>query len=177
VQLERTGLVTREANKGYRVAPPLGGEQLEALFDARLIVESGAVDLAARGDVEALRSRLDAALAVQAAVAEEIAEVGVGEASEELMARFFRSDWDFHQVLFDATRNPFLEEMSDIITTRVHRMRQIVGGGDDDTERAVQEHRSILDALAVSPSAAVSAMRVHIDNVRVRSRADASHGA
>ncbi len=68
VQLERTGLVTREANKGYRVAPPLAGDQLEALFDARLIVESGAVELAARGDVEALRTRLDAALAVQSDV-------------------------------------------------------------------------------------------------------------
>ncbi|WP_022905100.1 GntR family transcriptional regulator [Curtobacterium sp. B8] len=177
VQLERTGLVTREANKGYRVAPPLAGDQLEALFDARLIVESGAVELAARGDVDALRERLDAALAVQAEVAAEVAAIEVGTVPDELMARFFRSDWDFHQVLFDATHNPFLEEMSEIITTRVHRMRQIVGGGDDDTSRAVAEHRSILDALAISPSAAVSAMRVHIDNVRVRSRADASHGA
>lgn len=175
VQLERTGLVTREANKGYRVAPPLAGDQLEALFDARLIVESGAVELAAHGNVTVLRERLAAALAVQAAVADEIAAVPGDSVPDELTARFFRSDWDFHQVLFDATHNPFLEEMSEIITTRVHRARQIVGGGDDDTERAVQEHRSILDALAVSPSAAVSAMRVHIDNVRVRSRADASH--
>ena len=31
VQLERTGLVTREALKGYRVAPPLGLAQLQEL--------------------------------------------------------------------------------------------------------------------------------------------------
>ncbi|MFJ7288501.1 MULTISPECIES: GntR family transcriptional regulator [unclassified Curtobacterium] len=177
VQLERTGLVTREANKGYRVSPPLAGDQLEALFDARLIVESGAVELAARGDVPALRTRLAAALEEQAAVAREIAGVGVGAASEELMARFFRADWQFHQLVFDATRNPFLEEMSEIITTRVHRMRQIVEGGGDDTERAVQEHRDILEALAEDPASAVAAMRHHIDAVRLRSRADASHTA
>ncbi|MCJ1715150.1 GntR family transcriptional regulator [Curtobacterium sp. VKM Ac-2922] len=175
VQLERTGLVVREANKGYRVAPPLAGEQLEALFDARLIVETGAVDLAARGDVVALRARLEAALAEQAEVAADIARVGAGAASEETMARFFRSDWQFHQVLFDATRNPFLQEMSEAITTRVHRMRQMVEGGDDDTDRAVHEHQAIIDALAVDPAAAVAAMRAHIDAVRERSRADASH--
>ncbi|MBT2502242.1 GntR family transcriptional regulator [Curtobacterium sp. ISL-83] len=175
VQLERTGLVTREANKGYRVAPPLAGDQLEALFDARLIVESGAVELAAHGDVAVLRAHLERALEQQAAVAREVAEFGSEAAPEELVGRYFRSDWDFHQVIFDATRNPFLEEMSEIITTRVHRMRQLVGGGGDDTGRAVDEHRSIVDALGVSPSAAVAAMRVHIDNVRMRSRADASH--
>lgn len=175
VQLERTGLVTREANKGYRVAPPLAGDQLEALFDARLILESGAVELAARGDTEALRRHLETALERQAAVAREVAEFGSEAAPEELVGRYFRSDWDFHQAIFDATGNPFLEEMSEVVTTRVHRMRQIVGGGGDDTRRAVDEHRSILDALSVSPSAAVAAMRVHIDSVRVRSRADASH--
>ncbi|MBT1621306.1 GntR family transcriptional regulator [Curtobacterium flaccumfaciens pv. oortii] len=175
VQLERTGLVTREANKGYRVSPPLAGDQLEALFDARLIVESGAVELAARGDVDTLRERLGVALDEQAAVADEVAAVGAGAASDELMARFFRSDWQFHQVIFDATRNPFLEEMSEIITTRVHRMRQIVEGGGDDTDRAVHEHRLVVDALAVGPSDAVAAMRHHIDAVRLRSRADASH--
>jgi DNA-binding GntR family transcriptional regulator len=175
VQLERTGLVTREANKGYRVAPPLAGDQLEALFDARLIVESGAVELAARGDVDALRARLAAALDEQAAVADEVATVGADHAPDELMARFFRSDWQFHQVLFDATRNPFLEEMSEIITTRVHRMRQIVEGGGDDTARAVAEHRAILDALADGPTGAVRAMRAHLEAVRLRSRADATH--
>ncbi|MFJ4077117.1 GntR family transcriptional regulator [Curtobacterium sp. NPDC089991] len=175
VQLERTGLVTREANKGYRVSPPLAGDQLEALFDARLIVESGAVELAARGDVDALRGRLGTALDEQAAVADEVAAVGAAEASEELMARFFRSDWQFHQLIFDATRNPFLEEMSEIITTRVHRMRQIVEGGGDDTDRAVHEHRAVVDALAVGPAEAVAAMRHHIDAVRLRSREDASH--
>jgi DNA-binding GntR family transcriptional regulator len=56
-------------------------------------------------------------------------------------------------------------------------MRQIVEGGDDDTERAVAEHRAVLDALAVDAPTAVAAMRHHIDAVRVRSRADASHSA
>ena len=47
VLLERTGLVTREAHKGYRVSPPISDGQLEALFDARLVLEGGATELAA----------------------------------------------------------------------------------------------------------------------------------
>ena len=47
VQLERTGLVTRVAHKGYRVAPPIADGQLEALFEARLVLESGATAPAA----------------------------------------------------------------------------------------------------------------------------------
>src|SRR5690606_32939295 len=46
VHLERTGLVTREALKGYRVAPPLGAAQLRELFDARLILETEAARMA-----------------------------------------------------------------------------------------------------------------------------------
>ena len=46
VQLERTGLVTREALRGYRVAPPLGLDQLRELFDARIMLETHATRLA-----------------------------------------------------------------------------------------------------------------------------------
>ncbi|OSM43124.1 GntR family transcriptional regulator [Nesterenkonia sp. PF2B19] len=47
VQLEHTGLVTRVALKGYRVAPQLSGQQLRELFEMRMIVEMAAVERAA----------------------------------------------------------------------------------------------------------------------------------
>ena len=55
VQLERTGLVTREALKGYRVAPPFGPEELSELFDARLMLEVEATRLAGFEELEARR--------------------------------------------------------------------------------------------------------------------------
>ena len=48
VNLEHTGLITRTALRGYRVAPPFNAEQIGQLLDARAIVELGALDQALR---------------------------------------------------------------------------------------------------------------------------------
>src|SRR5699024_3648519 len=54
VGLERTGLVVREALRGYRVSPPLDREQLQELFIARETVETTATMLATPADDELL---------------------------------------------------------------------------------------------------------------------------
>src|SRR5690606_4193020 len=56
VDLERTGLVVREALRGYRVSPPLDHGQLQELFIARETVETAATKLATPADDELLRS-------------------------------------------------------------------------------------------------------------------------
>lgn len=177
VQLERTGLVTREAHKGYRVAPPIADDQLEALFDARVVLESGATALAARTP-ETLVPVLEGALADHTAVMERVQNSpGSGEMPVELIREYFAVDWNFHHLIFEGARNPFLLDMSEAISTRVHRMRQTVKTGVSDALEAVTEHRAVLDALTVSPDAAAQAMREHIDKVRERSRRDAARQA
>lgn len=173
VQLERTGLVTREAHKGYRVAPPIADDQLEALFDARVVLESGATALAAR-EPDALIPALESALADHAAVMKRVRSIGSADMPVEMIREYFAVDWNFHHLIFEGARNPFLLDMSEAISTRVHRMRQTVTTGVNDAEEAVSEHRAVLDALSKGPEAAAQAMREHVDNVRERSRRDAA---
>ena len=173
VQLERTGLVTREAHKGYRVAPPISDGQLEALFDARLVLEGGATELAAH-NADALVPILEKALTEHRAVTERVQAASAhGEIPLDLLREYFAVDWEFHHDIFQSTNNPFLIDMSEAISTRVHRMRQTVSSGVSDAGDAVAEHTAIVAAFAVGPDAAAAAMRDHIEKVRTRSRSDA----
>jgi DNA-binding GntR family transcriptional regulator len=172
VQMERTGLVTRVANKGYRVSPPLVDDQLEALFDARAVLEEGATALAA-ADAQRLVPLLERALEAHVAITVEVrAASESGDIPVELLRDYYSADWHFHHLIFEATHNPFLLDMSDAISTRVHRMRQTVQTGLTDGDQAVAEHRAVLDAFALGPQAAAAAMRAHIEQVRQRSRND-----
>ena len=172
VQMERTGLVIRVANKGYRVAPPLADDRLEALFDARIVLECGATALAV-ADSDRLVPLLEQALDAQSAMTVEVRAAAIaGEIPVELLREYFTADWHFHHLIFEATHNPFLIDMSDSIATRVHRMRQTVQTGVTDADDAVLEHRAVLDAVEFGPEAAAAAMRTHIERVRERSRRD-----
>jgi DNA-binding GntR family transcriptional regulator len=172
VQLERTGLVTRVANKGYRIAPPLADEQLDALFDARSVLEGGAAHLAAAHS-ETLVPLLESALERHSQTADAVRRAAAtGDLPVDLIRAYFADDWNFHHVIFEATRNPFLLDMSEAISTRVHRMRQTVHSGVTDAGDAIAEHRAIIDAFGRGPEEAAGAMRDHIERVRERSRHD-----
>ena len=173
VLLERTGLVTREANKGYRVAAPISDGQLEALFDARLVLESGAIELAS-SNVATVAPLLEAALASHREVTERVKQAAAaGDIAVDLLQEYFEVDWNFHHVIFEGAQNPFLLDMSDAISTRVHRMRQTVQTGISDADEAVVEHAAVLEAFTTQDAhGAVAAMRKHIEQVRIRSRSD-----
>ena len=178
VQLERTGLVTREPLKGYRVAPPISDGQLEALFDTRIVLEGGATELAIR-DAAALVPLLEQALDDHRAVTRKVREAPEDDRSSvALLHEYFAIDWNFHHLIFAGTHNPFLIDMSEAISTRVHRMRQSVRSGVRDADDAVREHAVILDGFrSGDPAIAAAAMRNHIEKVRTRSRADALTGS
>lgn len=175
-QLERTGLVTREVHKGYRVSPPISDGQLEALFDTRVILEGGAAELAAKS-AETLVPLLEGALAQHRAAAERIQQASEhGDMPVTLLRDYFTVDWAFHRLIFQSTHNPFLIDMSESISTRIHRMRQTVASGVSDAGYAVEEHARIAAALADGPRATGDAMRDHIERTRLRSRSDAAAG-
>ena len=173
VLLERTGLVTREAHKGYRVSPPISDGQLEALFDARLVLEGGATELAAANSA-AIVPLLEDALAAHREITGRVkTAAAAGEIPVALLREYFEIDWSFHHRIFEGTHNPFLLDMSEAISTRVHRMRQTVHTGTSDADDAVTEHTAVLDAFkGGDPGVAAAAMRDHIERVRVRSRSD-----
>ncbi|MET1017510.1 MAG: GntR family transcriptional regulator, partial [Leifsonia flava] len=174
VQLERTGLVTREPLKGYRVAPQITDGQLESLFDTRIVLEGGAAGLAARHSA-VLVPQLEMALEEHRRITDQVqAAAARGDLSVSLLGEYFTVDWNFHHLIFEGTDNPFLIDMSEAISTRVHRMRQTVLSGVSDAEDAVTEHAQIIEAFrSGDPAAASAAMRDHIERVRDRSRTDA----
>lgn len=168
--LERTGLVTREALKGYRAAPPLGLAQLSELFDARLMLETTAARLATPADEEMLVRLRAAQEAHRAAGERSIVALNAGNRDLALITDYFAKDVAFHRVILDRSGNRYIEEMSDTLAAQLHRMRQLVPHGVTDVREAIVEHEAIVTAFAGSdPDAPERAMRAHIEGVRARS--------
>ncbi|MCD1269036.1 FCD domain-containing protein [Microbacterium sp. MEC084] len=170
VQLERTGLVTREALRGYRVAPPLGPEELAQLFDARLVIESAAAGGAVKGGPRAVEA-LRAAHAAHEAAAQRVIDDHTDEGVPLGVTKsYFAADGEFHRQLFLAAGNHYLLDMYDGLGALTHRMRQAVLAGPDDVREAVSEHEAVLHAVERGDAdAAVECMRSHIEKVRGRS--------
>ncbi|MGC5077941.1 GntR family transcriptional regulator [Agrococcus sp. DT81.2] len=175
VQLERTGLVTREALKGYRVAPPLGPAQLTELFDARLMLEVEATRLAAPRAGEVL-AELRRAHRLHQECADRVVEAMErgGEVPVRITQDYFDADSAFHRTIFAAAGNRYLIAMQEDLGAMTHRLRQAVLRGTSDVREAHLEHARVLDALEMGdPAAATAAMRAHIEGVRTRSVRDA----
>lgn len=170
VQLERTGLVNREALKGYRVAPPLTEAQLNELTEARIMLESTAARLATPAD-ESLLSELDVALDAHRKAGEHLLKVtadGNGDLSDT--TEYFARDVDFHRIIFRHCGNRYLHDMSETLGGQLHRMRQSALYGAIDVTEALSEHEAILAAFQSSdPEAPARAMKHHIEQVGMRS--------
>ena len=173
VMLERTGLVSRVALRGYRVAPPLDREQLQQLFDARLLLE---VEAATRAHAQR-ETLLDELRDITAEHDEHVsrivgydAEDGDGDELLDLTQAYFTTDAAFHHAIFAAAGNRYLTDMYESLGALTHRMRQIAMRGPNDVQEASREHHAIVDAFSRGePGAAAEAMRSHIQNVRNRS--------
>ena len=173
VQLERTGLITREALKGYRVAPPLDERQLAELFDARTLLESEAARLAS-AHPEDLLDELRAAHEAHRERADRVVEaMREGTPPVSLVHAYFDADAAFHRVIFRAADNRYLLSMYEGLGALTHRMRQAAIRGIDDVEEAHEEHARILRAFESDPARAGERMRAHIENVRARSLKEA----
>jgi DNA-binding GntR family transcriptional regulator len=173
VQLERTGLVTREALKGYRIAPPLGRAQLDELFEARIMLEVEAARLAAPR-AEAFLPALLRAHEHHHRMAERLTDLMLdGRIPIPTVHDYFNADHAFHLVILDAAGNRYVRDMYANLGALTHRMRQAVIRGTSDVAEAAAEHEAIVEAFAsgdlVTP---VTALRAHIEGVRARSLDD-----
>lgn len=170
VQLERTGLVTREALKGYRVAPPLGAAQLDELFEARLMLESRAARLATPARPSMLAELRVAEQAHRDIGNRVISAMRTEHVDVDLTTDYFAADAAFHRVVFDHCGNRYLSEMSDALGAQLHRMRQSALHGVTDVREAIAEHEAIADAFAGGDADEPERlMRRHIEQVRARS--------
>lgn len=170
VMLERTGLVSRVAQRGYRVAPPLNENQLKELFEARLLLEVEAARLA-HNRRDAIAAELTRITEDHDAHAAKIIQFGLESAVPiEVTQAYFTSDAAFHKAIFQHAGNRYLMEMYDSLGALTHRMRQTATRGPEDVREASREHHAIVEAYANDdPAVVANAMREHIENVRARS--------
>ena len=166
-RLEHTGLVKREARRGYRVAPPMSTSQIVELVDARRVVEAGAMRLAMANQA-ALLPALEESLARHQASAARLADA-TDEAEPEALQKYFEDDWSFHQAVLTPCGNRYLELAVNSMSFRVHRMRQTIGAGHSDAPAAVGEHKTILEAVRSGDAeTAARAMEAHLDALMAR---------
>jgi DNA-binding GntR family transcriptional regulator len=170
VHLERTGLVTREALKGYRVAPPLGAAQLRELFDARLMLEVEAARMATPAEADMLHELREAEDEHRRSGEQVIEAIHAGLNDVELNAAYFAADAAFHEVVFRHCGNRYLRQMSESLGAQLHRMRQSMVHGVTDVREAIAEHEAIREAfLGGDTEQPARMMRLHIEGVRTRS--------
>lgn len=173
VHLERTGLVTRVAAKGYRVSEPLGDAQMEELVDARAMLEVQATRWAGSALPDMLPELRRAHAQHERATAEVLERLKVEPVDLRTYREYFAADAGFHQVIFRFARNRYLEQMAADLGAHQHRMRQTIVDGEYDVAQALAEHAAIL-AAAESLDAAATVEAMHKHMVGLRSRSD--HG-
>lgn len=164
-RLEATGLVTRAALKGYRVAPFLNADELDDLMDARAAIEPTNAFIAT---TRARQEELD-----DLAQTVEIMKQSPRGVSYEEMAEFWDADESFHRLIAEMTDNPFLLSAYSTLGGHVQRFRLFAGVGITDADAAIQEHLSVLESmLSGKAQEAEERMKQHIQNVKARAHAD-----
>jgi DNA-binding GntR family transcriptional regulator len=163
-RLEHTGLVRREALRGYRVAPIMSRAEIAQLMDARLLLEPKLAGEAAKRVSQEFLNEINQTVSDFAA-----AEASADNESETFGV-YWNADHQFHMLIAAQAGNPFLETAYQALGGQIQRFRLFSKMGHTGLSAAVPEHQAILDALkARDADAAGDAMRAHIEGAIERS--------
>jgi GntR family transcriptional repressor for pyruvate dehydrogenase complex len=153
-----SSLETRELLEPLEMIIDLNPGTLEALFDARLIIETGVASLAATHMDESELQRLVRNVEDEARLLSD-------------PVAFAAADVEFHEAIIEACNNPFLQSIAGSLYMLGKKSRTITSRIPATLERSLQDHREILDALqARDPQRASEAMRSHLLHVRAAYR-------
>ncbi|WP_055481010.1 GntR family transcriptional regulator [Sphaerimonospora mesophila] len=162
-RLEATGLVEREALRGYRAGQLITTEQLLQLTDARSIIEGPNARLAC----------LNADDAFIQALRTNVAEMKSLAGRERSYGEYRKTDEEFHDLIAQQANNPFLFRAYKSLEAHVQRFRLFGAVGRSDVNHAVGEHNAIVDAIeSGEPERAYAAMSDHIEGVKLRALRD-----
>ncbi len=166
-RLESTGLVTRVALKGYRVAPLFTPQELSLLMDARQVIEPVNARLACQRSTsefcDALAETIDA-----------LRRAPRGPSFAEFRP-YWEADERFHRLIAERADNPFLLRAYESLGGQVQRFRFFGGLGVTDADFAIAEHSAIHAAFVKGdPELAFRAMETHIVKVRQRALLDSA---
>jgi DNA-binding GntR family transcriptional regulator len=159
-RLEGEGLVLRAHLVGYRAAPQVSRDRFDELYELRLMLEPEAAAKAAE--------RIDAAgLKALEQLAGVMAKTNDGADERLRYSDFARQDAEFHDKILDIAGNGLMRDVLRMQHTHFHIFRlmyhRLV------TSEALDEHEALMDALRRGdPQLARDAMRVHIQNSRIR---------
>lgn len=156
-RLEHTGLVEREALRGYRVAPMMTRLEVQQLMQARLVLEPALAEQAA------LRKTDEFISALRETVDEFHESATLADVAAEGFNQYWRSDDRFHMLIAAQAGNPFLAMAYTALGGQIQRFRLFSKLGRTGATFAAPEHSSILDAIAAGDgAAAAAAMREHV---------------
>jgi len=162
-RLEHTGLVHREALRGYRVAPMMSLSEVRQLRDARLLIEPHLVAEATTRATDAFIDALDET------VRDFESSIDHADRETEGFRIYWRSDDRFHRLIAEHAGNPFLENAYAALAGQIQRFRLFSKLGRTGAKWAAPEHRSILDAMRDRDvDGARERMREHIEGAAGR---------
>lgn len=178
VDLERTGLIARAPLRGYRVAPSMTPEQIDELFDARLIAELGALGLALDEDQDSLSTQLTEAHAEHTRAAAAVADLTPSPRRMAEFRAYLEAEWAFHRAVFLVSKNSYLISVADRLPAHLHRFRQSATSRYCHPTSDLAEHDEILAAVRESDRApALDAMARHITAVHDRAMTDTARAS
>ncbi|PSM40372.1 GntR family transcriptional regulator [Streptomyces dioscori] len=156
-RLEHSGLVQREALRGYFVAPVFTKREMTKLAAARELIEPAIA-------AESALRRTPEFLADLAVTIDELSRSGVSaDTDSDAFRLYWTSDARFHNLIAAQADNLFLEGAFHALSGHVQRFRLFMKAGHAYAGQAADEHQGILDALASGdPSAAAEAMLSHV---------------
>ncbi|GGL49790.1 GntR family transcriptional regulator [Wenxinia marina] len=156
--LAKDGLLTYEANRGYRVRQ-FSIDTIRNVFEIRAVLEAQACTAAARAGLSAeVLDRLDALVATGDAI------LSVGRLDPDALPAYRQMNVEFHDSIIAAARNPWLKEF----VARTHNVpmvsdRVILWDRFEIIHRSHDDHRRIAAALrAGQGERAAALMHEHV---------------
>jgi DNA-binding GntR family transcriptional regulator len=146
--LEAEGLVRFYPNRGAMVSELLA-EEVQEIFDIRLFLELGAIELTIPK--------------LTAADVKEAGEILQASDAEQHSTRWGVLNWQFHEVLYRSANRPKLLSLIQNMHNNVERYMRLYLSAMNYQKKSQEEHRAILQACAQGDvKAAQSLLREHI---------------
>jgi len=162
-RLEYTGLVQREALRGYRVAPIMTRDEVEQLGEARELLEPRLAHKAAQ------RATPDFLADLRETLEEFRRSADFADTETEGFDLYWRSDHRFHTLIAAQSGNPFLRMSYAALAGQIQRFRLFSKLGRTSVVSAAPEHEAVYRAIAAGDAdAAADAMKCHITGATER---------
>jgi DNA-binding GntR family transcriptional regulator len=159
-RLEADALVIKRNLAGYAAAPLLNRQELDDLFEMRLLLEPAAASRAATRIAEADLAVLDGLL-------NEMRRASEGHNDKQTLRLFVHHDALFHEQIATSGANALMADTLRRLHSHTHLYRLYFGSAAAET--TCREHERVLEALReADPDTAAGAMRAHIRRAQER---------